>query len=113
MNFWDELPEIDNHRLFIALGRYIKTIKKRDICIYSWRDSFSIYCINNASFLYNIICYPNKIVINTNKGLALDFSEFMFDRLIESVIEHKSKNALNKLYFYKKDFIFSIKCKLI
>lgn len=113
MNFWDELPEIDSHRLFIALGRYIKTIKKRNITIYSWRDSFSIYCNDNALSLYNIICYPNKIVINSNGGLTFDFSEFIFEYLIASVIEPKSKNALNKFYSYKKDFIFSIKCKLI
>ena len=100
--------KIDNRRLFIALRRYIETIKKRDISIYDYQDSFSIYC-NYDRFLYKIICYPNKIVINS----SFNFSEFMFECLIVSIIDFKSENFLNKIHFYKKEFIFFIKCKLI
>lgn len=111
MNFWDKLPKIDNYRLFVALGRYIETVKKRNINICSCSDSFSIYYINDAP-LYNIICYPNKIIINY-RGLTFYFCEFMFECLMASITETDPKNVLNKFYFYKKDFIFFIKCKLI
>ena len=106
--------KIDNRRLFIALRRYIETMKKRDISIYSYQDSFSIYC-NYDRFLYKVICCPNKIVINSNKDSVhiFNFNEFMFECLIASIIDFKSENMLNKIHFHKKEFIFFIKCKLI
>ena len=67
MNFYEELMKIDNRRLFIALRRYVETMKKRDISIYSYQDSFSIYC-NYDRFLYKVICYSNKIVINSEES---------------------------------------------
>ena len=108
MNFYEELMKIDNRRLFIALKRYIETVKKKNISIRSDKDSFSIYD-NYDKFLYKIICCPNKIVINS----SFNFSEFMFECLIVSIIDFKSENFLNKIHFYKKEFIFFIKCKLI
>lgn len=114
MNFYEELMKIDNRRLFIALRRYIETMKKRDISIYSYQDSFSIYC-NYDRFLYKIICCSNKIVINSSKDSIFNynFSEFMFECLISSIIDFKSENILNKIHSHKKEFIFFIKCKLI
>lgn len=114
MNFYEELMKIDNRRLFIALRRYIETMKKRDISIYSYQDSFSIYC-NYDRFLYKVIYCPNKIVINSSKDSIFNynFSEFMFECLIVSIIDFKSENMLNKIHFHKKEFIFFIKCKLI
>ena len=113
MNFYEELMKIDNRRLFIALKRYIETMKKRDINIYSYQDSFSIY--NYDRFLYKIICCPNKIVINSSKDSLriFNFNEFMFECLIASIIDFESENMLNKIHFHKKEFIFFIKCKLI
>ena len=64
MNFYEELMKIDNRRLFIALRRYVETMKKKDISIYSHQDSFSIYC-NYDRFLYKIIYCPNKIVYDS------------------------------------------------
>ena len=106
--------KIDNRRLFIALRRYIETMKKRDISIYSYQDYFSIYC-NYDRFLYKIICYPNKIIINSSRDSAhiFNFSEFMFECLMASIIDFESKSILYKLSFCKKEFIFFIKCKLI
>lgn len=106
--------KIDNRRLFIALKRYIEIIKKRNISICSDQDSFSIYC-NYDKFLYKIIYYPNKIVINSSKDSVhnFNFNEFMFECLIASIIDFKSENILNKIHFHKKEFIFFIKCKLI
>ena len=106
--------KIDNRRLFIALRRYVETMKKRDISICSDQDSFSIYC-NYDRFLYKIICCPNKIVINSSKDSVhiFNFNEFMFECLIASIIDFKSENMLNKIHFHKKEFIFFIKCKLI
>lgn len=114
MNFYEELMEINNRRLFIALKRYIETVKKRNISICSYRDSFSIYC-NDDKFLYKIICYPNKIIINSSRDSAhiFNFNEFMFECLIASIIDFESKSILYKLSFCKKEFIFFIKCKLI
>lgn len=106
--------KIDNSRLFIALRRYIETMKKRDISIYSDQDSFSIYC-NYDKFLYKIIYYPNKIIISSSRDSVhiFNFNEFMFECLMASIIDFKSENILNKLSFCKKEFIFFIKCKLI
>ena len=109
--------KIDNRRLFIALRRYIETMKKRDISIYSYQDSFSIYC-NYDRFLYKIIYCPNKIVINSINSSRdslhiFNFNEFMFECLMASIIDFESKSILYKLSFYKKEFIFFIKCKLI
>ena len=106
--------KIDNRRLFIALRRYIEIAKKRNISIYDYHDSFSIYC-NDDRFLYKIICCPNKIVINSSKDSVhiFNFNEFMFECLIASIIDFKSENILNKIHFHKKEFIFFIKCKLI
>lgn len=106
--------KIDNRRLFIALRRYVETMKKRDISIYSYQDSFSIYC-NYDRFLYKIICYPNKIIISSSKDFVhnFNFNEFTFECLIVSIIDFKSENILNKIHFHKKEFIFFIKCKLI
>ena len=106
--------KIDNRRLFIALKRYIETVKKRNISIRSNKDSFSIYC-NDDKFLYTIICYPNKIVINSSKDSVFNFNfnEFMFECLMASIIDFKSENTLNIIHFHKKEFIFFIKCKLI
>ena len=106
--------KIDNRRLFIALRRYIETMKKRNISICSYQDSFSIY-YNDDRFLYKIICCPNKIVINNSKDSVhiFNFNEFMFECLIASIIDFKSENMLNKIHFHKKEFIFFIKCKLI
>lgn len=106
--------KIDNRRLFIALKRYIETMKKRDISIYSYQDSFSIYC-NYDKFLYKIICCPNKIVINSGRDSLhiFNFNEFMFECLMASIIDFESENMLNKIHFHKKEFIFFIKCKLI
>lgn len=106
--------KIDNRRLFIALRRYVETMKKRDISIYSHQDSFSIYC-NYDRFLYKVICYPNKIIISSSKDSVhnYNFSEFTFECLIASIIDFKSENILNKIHFHKKEFIFFIKCKLI
>lgn len=106
--------KIDNRRLFIALRRYVETMKKRDISIYSYQDSFSIYC-NYDKFLYKIICYPNKIIISSSKDFVhnFNFNEFTFECLIVSIIDFKSENILNKIHFHKKEFIFFIKCKLI
>ena len=106
--------KIDNRRLFIALRRYIETMKKRNISIRSDQDSFSIYC-NYDKFLYKIICCPNKIVINSSKDSVhnFNFNEFMFECLITSIIDFKSENILNKIHFHKKEFIFFVKCKLI
>lgn len=114
MNFYEELMKIDNCRLFIALRRYIETMKKRDISIRSDQDSFSIYC-NYNRFLYKVIYCPNKIVINSSKDSVhiFNFNEFMFECLIASIIDFKSENILNKIHFHKKEFIFFIKCKLI
>ena len=117
MNFYEELMKIDNRRLFIALRRYIETMKKRDISIYSYQDSFSIYC-NYDRFLYKIIYCPNKIVINSINSSRdsvhnFNFNEFTFECLIASIIDFKSENILNKIHFHKKEFIFFIKCKLI
>lgn len=106
--------KIDNCRLFIALRRYIETAKKRDISIYSDQDSFSIYC-NYDKFLYKIIYYPNKIIISSSKDSLhiFNFNEFMFECLMAFIIDFESKSILYKLSFYKKEFIFFIKCKLI
>ena len=106
--------KIDNCRLFIALKRYIETVKKKNISIYSNQDSFSIYC-NYDRFLYKVICYPNKIVITSSKDSVhnFNFNEFTFECLIASIIDFKSENILNKIHFHKKEFIFFIKCKLI
>lgn len=106
--------KIDNRRLFIALKRYIETVKKRNISIRSYQDSFSIYC-NYDKFLYKIIYCPNKIVINSSKDSLhiFNFNEFMFECLMASIIDFESKSILYKLSFYKKEFIFFIKCKLI
>ena len=106
--------KIDNRRLFIALRRYIETMKKRNISIYDYHDSFSIYC-NDDKFLYKIIYCPNKIVINSSKDSVhiFNFNEFMFECLMASIIDFKSENMLNKIHFHKKEFIFFIKCKLI
>ena len=114
MNFYEELIKIDNRRLFIALRRYIETMKKRNISIRSDQDSFSIYC-NDDRFLYKIIYCPNKIVINSSKDSVhiFNFNEFMFECLIASIIDLESENILNKIHFHKKEFIFFIKCKLI
>ena len=114
MNFYEELMKIDNRRLFIALRRYIETLKKRNISIRSDQDSFSIYC-NYDKFLYKIIYCPNKIVINSSKDSVhiFNFNEFMFECLIASIIDLESENILNKIHFHKKEFIFFIKCKLI
>lgn len=114
MNFYEELMKIDNRRLFIALKRYIETVKKRNISIRSDQDSFSIYC-NYDRFLYKIICCPNKIVINSSRDSLhiFNFNEFMFECLISSIIDFESENMLNKIHFHKKEFIFFIKCKLI
>ena len=114
MNFYEELMKIDNRRLFIALRRYVETMKKRDISIYSYQDSFSIYR-NYDRFLYKIICCPNKIVINISRDSVhiFNFNEFTFECLIASIIDFKSENILNKIHFHKKEFIFFIKCKLI
>ena len=114
MNFYEELMKIDNRRLFIALRRYIETMKKRNISIRSDQDSFSIYC-NDDRFLYKIIYCPNKIVINSSKDSVhiFNFNEFMFECLIASIIDLESENILNKIHFHKKEFIFFIKCKLI
>lgn len=114
MSFYEELMKIDNRRLFIALRRYVETMKKRDISIYSYQDSFSIYC-NYDRFLYKIICYPNKIIISSSKDFVhnFNFNEFTFECLIVSIIDFKSENILNKIHFHKKEFIFFIKCKLI
>ena len=114
MNFYEELMKIDNRRLFIALRRYIETMKKRDISIYSHQNSFSIYC-NYDRFLYKVICCPNKIIISSSKDSVhnYNFSEFTFECLIASIIDFKSENILNKIHFHKKEFIFFIKCKLI
>lgn len=114
MNFYEELMKIDNRRLFIALRRYIETMKKRDISIYDYQDSFSIYC-NYDRFLYKVICYPNKIIISSSKDSVhiFNFDEFMFECLTASIIDFESKSFLYKLSFWKKEFIFFIKCKLI
>ena len=114
MNFYEELMKIDNRRLFIALKRYIETVKKRNISIYSDQNSFSIYC-NYDKFLYKIICYPNKIIINSSRDSLhiFNFNEFMFECLMASIIDFEFKSILYKLSFYKKEFIFFIKCKLI
>lgn len=114
MNFYEELMKIDNRRLFIALRRYIETMKKRDISIYSYQDSFSIYC-NCDKFLYKIIYYPNKIIISSSRDSVhiFNFSEFMFECLMASIIDFESKIIFDKLSFCKKEFIFFIKCKLI
>lgn len=114
MNFYEELMKIDNRRLFIALKRYIETMKKKDISIYSYQDSFSIYC-NYDKFLYKIIYYPNKIIINSSRDSVhiFNFNEFMFECLMASIIDFESKSFLYKLSFCKKEFIFFIKCKLI
>lgn len=114
MNFYEELMKIDNRRLFIALKRYIETVKKRNISICSYQNSFSIYC-NNGGFLYKIICYPNKIIISSSKDSLhiFNFNEFMFECLMASIIDFESKSILYKLSFCKKEFIFFIKCKLI
>lgn len=106
--------KIDNRRLFIALKRYIETMKKKDISIYSYQDSFSIYC-NYDKFLYKIIYYPNKIIINSSRDSVhiFNFNEFMFECLMASIIDFESKSFLYKLSFCKKEFIFFIKCKLI
>lgn len=114
MNFYEELMKIDNRRLFIALRRYIETMKKRNISIRSDKDSFSIYC-NDDKFLYKIICYPNKIIISSSRDSLhiFNFNEFMFECLIASIIDLESENILNKIHFHKKEFIFFIKCKLI
>lgn len=109
--------KIDNRRLFIALKRYVETMKKRDISIYSYQDSFSIYC-NYDRFLYKVICYSNKIVINSINSSRdsvhnFNFSELMFECLMASIIDFESKSILYKLSFCKKEFIFLIKCKLI
>ena len=114
MNFYEELMKIDNRRLFIALRRYIETMKKRNISIYDYHDSFSIYC-NDDKFLYKIIYCSNKIVINSSKDSVhiFNFNEFMFECLMASIIDFKSENTLNKIHFHKKEFIFFIKCKLI
>lgn len=114
MNFYEELIKIDNRQLFIALRRYIETMKKRNISIRSDQDSFSIYC-NYDKFLYKIIYYSNKIIINSSKDSvhSFNFNEFMFECLIASIIDFKSENILNKIHFHKKEFIFFIKCKLI
>lgn len=114
MNFYEELMKIDNRRLFIALRRYIETVKKRNISICSDQDSFSIYC-NDDRFLYKIIYYPNKIIISNSRDSVhiFSFDEFMFECLIASIIDFESKSFLYKLSFYKKEFIFFIKCKLI
>ena len=106
--------KIDNHRLFIALRRYIETVKKRNISICSDQDSFSIYC-NYDRFLYKIICWQNKIIINSSKDSVhiFNFNEFMFECLMASIIDFESKSILYKLSFCKKEFIFFIKCKLI
>lgn len=106
--------KIDNRRLFIALKRYIETVKKRNISIYSDQDSFSIYC-NYDKFLYRIIYYPNKIIISNSRDSVhiFSFDEFMFECLIASIIDFESKSFLYKLSFCKKEFIFFIKCKLI
>ena len=109
--------KIDNRRLFIALRRYIETMKKKDISIYSHQDSFSIYC-NYNKFLYKVIYCPNKIIINSINSSRdsvhnFNFNEFTFECLIASIIDFKSENILNKIHFYKKEFIFFIKCKLI
>lgn len=111
MNFWEKLPEIDNHRLFIALGRYIETIKKRNINTINHDNLFSIYYTGNAP-AYNIIYYPDKIIIN-NRGLTFYFSEFMFECLMSYIADTNLKSTLNKFSLYKKDFIFFIKCELI
>ena len=105
--------KIDNRRLFIALKRYIETVKKRSISICSDQDSFSIYC--NDGFLYKIIYYPNKIIISSSRDSVhnFNFSEFMFECLMASIINFESKSILYKLSFCKKEFIFFIKCKLI
>ena len=100
--------KIDNRRLFIALKRYIETVKKKNISIRSDKDSFSIYD-NYDKFLYKIICCPNKIVINS----SFNFNEFMFECLMASIIDFESKSILYKLSFCKKEFISFIKCKLI
>lgn len=117
MNFYEELMKIDNRRLFIALRRYVETMKKKDISIYSHQDSFSIYC-NYDRFLYKVICCPNKIVVNSINSSRdsvhnFNFNEFTFECLIASIINFKSENILNKIHFHKKEFIFFIKCKLI
>ena len=106
--------KIDNRQLFIALRRYIETMKKRNISIRSDQDSFSIYC-NYDRFLYKVIYCPNKIVINSSKDSVhiFNFNEFMFECLMVSIIDFESKSILYKLSFYKKEFIFFIKCKLI
>lgn len=114
MNFYEELMKIDNRRLFIALKRYIETVKKRNISICSDQDSFSIYC-NYDWFLYKIIYYPNKIIISSSRDSLhnFNFNELMFERLVASIIDFESKSILYKLSFCKKEFIFFIKCKLI
>lgn len=106
--------KIDNRRLFIALKRYIETVKKRNISICSDQDSFSIYC-NYDKFLYRIIYYPNKIIISNSRDSVhiFNFDEFMFECLTASIIDFESKSFLYKLSFCKKEFIFFIKCKLI
>lgn len=114
MNFYEELMKIDNCRLFIALKRYIEIVKKRNISICSDQDFFSIYC-NDDTFLYKVICCPNKIVINSSRDSVhnFNFNEFMFECLIASIIDFESENILNKIHFHKKEFIYFIKCKLI
>ena len=114
MSFYEELMKIDNRRLFIALKRYIETVKKRNISICSDQDSFSIYC-NDDRFLYKIIYYPNKIIISSSRDSVhnFNFSEFMFECLMTSIIDFESKSIFYKLSFCKKEFIFFIKCKLI
>ena len=106
--------KIDNRRLFIALKRYIETVKKKNISIRSDKDSFSIYD-NYDKFLYKIICYPNKIIINSSRDSVhiFNFNEFMFECLMASIIDFESKSILYKLSFCKKEFISFIKCKLI
>lgn len=105
--------KIDNRRLFIALKRYIETAKKRNISICSDQNSFSIY--NYDKFLYKIIYYSNKIIISSSRDFVhnFNFNEFMFECLMTSIIDFESKSILYKLSFYKKEFIFFIKCKLI
>lgn len=103
--------KIDNHRLFIALERYIETIKKRNINTVNYDDFFSIYYIGDAPFC-NIIYRSNKIIISS-KGCTFDFSEIIFERLIASIANIRFTSSLNRFFLYKKDFIFFIKCKLI
>ena len=89
-------------------------MKKRDISIRSYQDSFSVYC-NYDKFLYKVICCSNRIVINSSKDSLhiFNFNEFMFECLIASIINFESENILNKIHFHKKEFIIFIKCKLI